>query len=92
MPDSWQWRAKANSYLDPEMKSAASKPYYEQFIKVAEAGTDQARYKNFLIESYQYLGAFYINKGDKATAGPFLNKAKELDPNNELTKELLKNL
>lgn len=92
VPDSWQWRAKANSYLDPEMKTAASKPYYEQFIKVAEAGTDQARYKNFLIESYQYLGAYYLNKNDKATAGPFINKAKDLDPNNELTKELLKNL
>ncbi|MCW3128059.1 MAG: hypothetical protein JWO03_3717 [Bacteroidetes bacterium] len=90
VPDGWQWRAKANNNLEGEVQSGRSKPYYEQFVKVVEAGTDQARYKNFLVESYQYLGANYIIAKDKVTAKAFLEKAKELDPANDFTKELLK--
>jgi tetratricopeptide (TPR) repeat protein len=92
VPDGWQWRAKANNNLDPDMKTAGAKPFYEQFIKVVEAGTDAARYKNFMVEAYQYLGAHYLNAKDTGTARGFLNKAAELDPANELTKELLKGL
>jgi tetratricopeptide (TPR) repeat protein len=92
VPDSWQWRAKANYNLDPEMKIGAAKPYYEQFIKVAEASTDQARVKNFLLESYQYLGAYYLNAKDKTSAKDWLDKAIKLDPDNETTKELIKSL
>jgi tetratricopeptide (TPR) repeat protein len=90
-PDSWQWRAKANYNLDPEMKSGAAKPFYEQYIKVAEA-KDPTKYKNFLNESYQYLGAYYLNAKDKANAKIWLDKAQQLDPSDETTKELLKGL
>lgn len=91
-PDGWQYRAKANNNLDPEMKTAAAKPFYEQFIKVAEASADPTKYKNFLIESYQFLGAYYLNTKDTGTARGYLNKALELDPNSEFTKELMKGL
>jgi tetratricopeptide (TPR) repeat protein len=91
-PDGWQYRAKANNNLDPEMKTAAAKPFYEQFIKVAEASADPTKYKNFLIESYQFLGAYYLNTKDTGTARGYLTKALELDPNSEFTKELMKGL
>ena len=91
-PDGWQYRAKTNNNLDPEMKTAAAKPFYEEFIKVAEASSDPTRYKNFLIESYQFLGAYYLNKKDNGTARGYLNKALELDPASEFTKELMKGL
>jgi tetratricopeptide (TPR) repeat protein len=90
-PDSWQWRAKSNYNLDPEMKTGAAKPYYEQYIKVAEA-KDPAKYKNFLLESYQYLGAYYLNAKDKENAKVWLEKAKAIDPLNETTVELMKSL
>lgn len=90
-PDSWQWRAKANYNLDPEMKTGAAKPFYEQYITVAEA-KDPTKYKTFLLESYQYLGAYYLNAKDKDNAKKYLDKALQLDPENETTKELLKSL
>ena len=92
VPDGFQWRAKANNNLDPEMKTGGAKPYYEQFIKIAEAATDPSKYKNFLVESYQYLGAYYLMAKDTGTARGYLTKASELDPANELTKELMKGL
>jgi tetratricopeptide (TPR) repeat protein len=94
-PDSWQWRAKANYNLDPEMKTGAAKPFYEQYIKVAEAKADPAnptKYKTFLNESYQYLGAYYLNAKDKGNAKIWLDKAEQLDPGDETTKELMKSL
>jgi tetratricopeptide (TPR) repeat protein len=95
VPDSWEWRAKTNNNLDPEMKAGSAKPYYEGFIKVAEAATDpatQARYKNFQVEAYQYMGAYYLNAKDTGTARGYLQKALALDPENETTKELMKGL
>lgn len=91
-PDVWQWRAKANNNLDSEMKNGSAKPYYEQFIQVATKSADPTKYKNFLIESYQYLGAFFLNAKDTGAARGWLEKAKELDPQNETTNELLKGL
>ena len=91
-PDVWQWRAKANNNLDPEMKTASAKPYYEQYIKIAE-GLDPAKVnKNFLVEAYQYLGAYFIEKNDKGVARGWLEKALKLDPENEATKSWLKDL
>ena len=90
-PESWQWRAKSNNNLDPEMKTGAAKPFYEQYITVAEA-KDPTKYKSFLNESYQYLGAYYLNAKDKENAKKYLDKASSIDPENETTKELLKSL
>ena len=91
--DGWQWRAKTNNNLDPDLKTGVAIPYYTQFVKLAEASTDpaiQTRTKNFLLESYQYLGAYYINTKDYAAAKDWLDKAQKAAPGDESTKELLK--
>ena len=91
-PDVWQWKAKANNNLDPEMKTAAAKPYYEQYIKLAEALDPAKVNKNFLVEAYQYLTVYYREQKDKVTAKSWLDKALKLDPENADSKELLKGL
>jgi len=61
------------------MKSGAAKPFYEQYIKVAEAATDdaaKARYKNFLVESYQYRRRLLPECQDTGTARGWLEKAR----------------
>jgi tetratricopeptide (TPR) repeat protein len=93
--DGWQWRAKANTYLDPEMKSGAAVPYYEQFVKLAEATTDpalQTRFKSFLLDSYQYMGEYYLNSKEYPAAKEWLDKAHKLDPFDQTTLELEKAL
>ena len=91
-PDGWQYRAKCNSYLDPEMKTGAAKPYYEEFVKQVGNSKDPSKYKKGMIDAYDYLGSYYANSKDIATAKTWLNKALELDPNDDFTKELLNSL
>ncbi|MFN8310293.1 MAG: tetratricopeptide repeat protein [Chitinophagales bacterium] len=89
-PDGFVQRAKANSMIDPEMKSGAAKPFYEKFIELA--GADPERNKRNLIEAYDYLGAYFLNKNDKGSARGYLNKALELDPADGIAVELSKGL
>ena len=91
-PDGWQWRAKCNIKLDPEMKGTAAKTFYEQFVKLATAAADQTRFRSGLLDAYDYLGAYAHNAKDTETAKGFFNKALELDPNDEFAKESLKDL
>lgn len=94
-PDGWQWRAKTNNNLDPDLKTGGAVPYYSQFVKLAETATDpatQTRVKNFLLESYQYLGAYYLNSKEYPAAKEWLDKALKMAPFDENTKELMKSL
>ena len=50
-----------------------------------KAKNDDAR----LIESYRYLGYYYLLQNDKATADGYWNKVLELDPENETAKQAL---
>lgn len=84
-------RARVNSYMDPESKEALAKPFYEKLISIIEPraekdNSDKAR----LIESYRYLGSYYlIVKDSKAEADVYWNKILEIDPENEIAKKAL---
>lgn len=90
-PDGWLWRAKSLSANDPEIKQGDAFPFYQKYSEIAQA--DPARNKSNLIEAYQYMSIYYQNAvNDRANAKATLQKALELDPDNEFTKELLKGL
>ena len=91
-PDGWQWRAKTNIKLDPEMKGTAAKTNYEQYIKLATSAADQTRFKNGLLDAYDYLGAYSLNAKDNDAAKGYFGKALELDPNDEFAKDALKGI
>jgi len=84
-------RARVNSYMDPDSKEGLAKPYYEKLISIIEPraekdNTDKAR----LIESYRYLGSYYlIVKDSKSEADVYWNKMLEVDPENEVAKRAL---
>ena len=83
-------RAHIGFALDPETKTGAAKPHYEKLIEIikghaTKAKNDDAR----LIESYRYLGYYYLLQNDKATADGYWNKVLELDPENETAKQAL---
>jgi len=88
------WRAKANSFIDSSMTLGLAKPHYEKYIEVATTDTAGAtKYKSGLIEAYRYMAAYYV-KVDKnlKTTLDFVNKALELDPDNQEFKEWKKSL
>jgi len=84
-------RARVNGQLDPDQSKGLALPYYQKLAeiigpKAEKDNTDRAR----LIESYRYLIAYYfIQKDDKATAQQYAQKLLELDPENEIAKQVL---
>ena len=84
-------RARVNSQMDPDQKQGLAKPFYEKLVesigpKADKDATDKAR----LIESYRYLISYYlVAQDDKATAKEFAQKLQEVDPENEIAKQVL---
>ena len=83
-------RAKANYYMDPDSKQGLAKPHYEKYIEMAKA--DPAKYKDGLVEANSYLGFYYYQKGDKATAAPYYKEVLVLDPANESANSVIKSM
>jgi cytochrome c-type biogenesis protein CcmH/NrfG len=81
-------RAKVNAALDPDSKKGLAKPYYEKYVELGSA--DPAKYKAGLVESYDYLGAYYAQKNDKATAKANFEKAIAIDPTDAFAIDALK--
>jgi tetratricopeptide (TPR) repeat protein len=88
------WRAKANSFIDSTMTLGLAKTHYEKYIEVASADSASAtKFKSGLLESYRYMAAYYV-KVDKnlKTALDWVNKALELDPENQEFRDWKKSL
>ncbi|RZK27543.1 MAG: tetratricopeptide repeat protein, partial [Hymenobacter sp.] len=66
----------------------SAKPYYEKYIELGNA--DPAKYKAGLVESYDYLGAYYAQKNDKASAKANFEKALAIDPTDDFASKSLK--
>ena len=83
-------RAHIGYALDPETKDGLAKPHYEKLIelilaKPTKEETDNER----LIESYRYMGYYFMLKEDKANSIMYWNKILEIDPDNEMAKQAL---
>ena len=86
-PIGYFWRARANSYLDPENTLWLAKPHYEKMISLITKQEERnTTYKTNLIEAYEYLGSYYVTIKDKTKADETWTIVKELDPNNEKVK------
>ncbi|RZJ86319.1 MAG: tetratricopeptide repeat protein, partial [Hymenobacter sp.] len=81
-------RAKVNAAMDPDASKGSAKPYYEKYIELGSA--DPAKYKAGLVESYDYLGAYYAQKNDKASAKANFEKALAVDPTDDFATKSLK--
>lgn len=83
--------ARTISALDADQKKGLAKPYYEALYNgIVAAGVKDKTDKTRLMEACQYLGIYYFKiKNDNATAKPYFDKIIELDPENELAKQVL---
>ncbi|WP_028909492.1 tetratricopeptide repeat protein [Prevotella sp. AGR2160] len=87
------YRGMLNSTLDPEMKTGAAKPYFEELIKTVKdneaAGKTGVNDKAFLKQAYTYLGTYYFKKGNKAEGDAQWEALLEVDPENATAKAAL---
>ncbi|RZK29567.1 MAG: tetratricopeptide repeat protein [Hymenobacter sp.] len=84
-------RAGVNYYLDQDSKKGLSKPYYEKYVELSKvAGADPAKFKAGLTTSYNYLGVYTLQKGDKAGAKGYFQQVLALDPTNETAVNAMK--
>ena len=84
-------RARVNAQMDPDSKQALAKPYYEKLIElIAPRAEKDATERARIIESYRYMIAYYlIVQDDKATAQDYAQKLLEIDPENDIAKQVL---
>ena len=83
------WQARINSYLDPDMKTFAAKPFYEALANELQGKTDRDDGENArLLEAYRYLAFYFTKKNDKASYQSYWKKVYEMDPNDENAKLL----
>lgn len=86
----WLMRARSNNRLDPDRKSFQAKPFYEKYIETA--GTDLEKVKKQVIEANNYIGYYFSQNDDFATAIAWYEKSIALDPANEEAKNALEQL
>lgn len=84
------WRGRTNASLDPDGKQGLARPFYEQLIVLTEA--DPVKYRKELLESLEYLGAYFYLTGDFANSKIYWEKVKTLDPENEKAKVALEDM
>ncbi|MBK9285738.1 MAG: tetratricopeptide repeat protein [Sphingobacteriaceae bacterium] len=79
------WRGRANSLIDSKVEREDTKLIYEKVLSLIKPEELNANKKD-AVEAYEYLGAYYLNKKDKAKADEMWTKVKELDPENQKAK------
>ena len=82
------YRARSNAFLDSDYKTGQAKPFYDKVIELCSI--DEVKYKEPLIESYQYVATYYLYKKDKTNADIYWNKVLNLDPANKRAQDGLK--
>jgi 3-methyladenine DNA glycosylase/8-oxoguanine DNA glycosylase len=84
-------RARVNLQLDPEQKQGLAKPYYEKLIELIAPKAEKSKSDiTRLTESYRCLISYYlVANDDNETAKSFATKLKEIDPENEIAKQVL---
>lgn len=76
------WLANTYASMDPDSKLGLAKPKYEKVVE--KASGDSVKYTKELLDSYSYLGSYYLlTKPDFDEAAVYYEKMAVLDPNNK---------
>lgn len=84
------WKARVYSSLDPETDKGLAKPYYEKVIE--KASMDSTKYSKELLESYNYLGYYFLKEKKYCESLDYWNKVLVLDPANKGASDAIKDL
>lgn len=75
----YTWKGRSSSLINFDL----GKPYYEKVLSIVKPEEKTGSYKKDVVEAYEYLGSYYLNKKDKANADANFNLLKEIDPTNQ---------
>lgn len=85
-PDGYLQRAKTQVRIEGSDVKGGALPYYLKYIELAEK--DMEKNKKNLVDAYLYCCVYYNSIDNNTDACVYLVKAKTLDPENALIKEL----
>ena len=85
------WKAKVNVQLDLKNENWLAKPFYELYISKVKP-EDVEKNKKDLIDSYNYLAAYYAGKKDCPNLKMYMEKVLGLDPDNAQAKKVIAGL
>jgi len=80
------FRGRSNNYLDTDAGRDTAKVYYEKVIAMTKPEEKSGSYKNYVIESYEFLGYYYVRTKNDAKAKEVFTELQTLDPSNEKAK------
>lgn len=86
-PSALYWQGRVAGAKDSEAKGGGAVKYYEQWLAIPDNETYQHKDAELMM-AYQYLAAYYYNKGDKAKSNDFADKILKMEPNNEFAKSI----
>jgi len=76
--------ARTYSRLDPDYKTGMAKPKFEKLLSVAKS--DSVKNSQEMTEGLEYLGYYFMEKGDFGTARNYYSRLVNLDPNDKETR------
>jgi len=86
----YAYKARVYSNLDPDSKEGLAKPYYEKLIE--KASIDSTKYSKDLVESYNYLGYYYLINKKYCESLDYWQKLLLIEPANENAGSAIKDL
>jgi tetratricopeptide (TPR) repeat protein len=75
------WTARTYSKMDPDSKMGLAKPKFENLIEVTKA--DSLKYASEMMESFGYLGYYYMLKDNYNSSKEYYDRMIAFDPNNK---------
>lgn len=83
-------RATINQEMDSEENPGLAKPYFDKLIEmVNNTETKGQNDMTYLKRSYRYLVVYHYSKKDLSAAKEYAKKLQELDPDNDVAKQIL---
>lgn len=77
---------------DKAAVASVAAPYYEQAIALLEKSDNPSRYASDAKTMYNYMGNYWLDKGDKSKAKEYFNKYLQYDPDNNEYRKFVESL
>ncbi|MBR5169652.1 MAG: tetratricopeptide repeat protein [Muribaculaceae bacterium] len=85
-------KANVARFIEGDNNTGAAVGIYNELLNLLESKDDKDSYQRYFRSAYLYLGNYYFNKGDKATAKSYYQECLKYDPENEALRKYVNNM